>query len=131
MTRLLSVQDLSVCYESRGGTVTALDGVTLEVSENELVGVVGESGCGKSTLALALIGLLPTPPALVSQGVIEFKGTDLVHLGPKAMREFRGTQIAMIFQEPLSSLNPVYKVGDQIAEAIQIKRQRENGHGSS
>ncbi|HYW01612.1 MAG TPA: ABC transporter ATP-binding protein [Candidatus Acidoferrum sp.] len=129
MTRLLSVQDLSVCYESRGGTVTALDGVNLEVSENELVGVVGESGCGKSTLALALIGLLPTPPALVSQGVIEFKGTDLVHLGPKAMREFRGTQIAMIFQEPLSSLNPVYKVGDQIAEAIQIKRQRENGHG--
>src|SRR5271167_2696 len=128
LARLLSVQDLSVCYESRGGTVTALDGVTLDVSENELVGVVGESGCGKSTLALALIGLLPTPPARVSQGVIEFKGTDLVHLGPKAMREFRGTQIAMIFQEPLSSLNPVYKVGDQIAEAIQIKRQRKNGH---
>jgi len=127
LAKLLSIQDLSVSYESRGGTVTAIDGITLDVSENELVGIVGESGCGKSTLALALIGLLPTPPARVSKGVIEFKGTDLVHLGPNAMREFRGTQIAMIFQEPLSSLNPVYKVGDQIAEAIQIKRQRENG----
>ncbi len=131
MPPLLSVQDLSVCYDSRGGTVTALDGVSLEVSENELVGVVGESGCGKSTLALALIGLLPTPPARVSRGVIEFKGTDLAHLGPNAMREFRGTEIAMIFQEPLSSLNPVYKVGEQIAEAIQIKRQRENGRTST
>jgi len=127
MPPLLSVQDLSVCYDSRGGAVTALDGVSIEVSENELVAVVGESGCGKSTLALALIGLLPTPPARVSNGVIEFKGTDLAHLGPNDLRQFRGTQIAMIFQEPLSSLNPVYKVGEQIAEAIQIKRQRENG----
>jgi len=125
---LLAAQDLTVCYQSRGGTVTALDSVNLDIKENELVGVVGESGCGKSTLALAMIGLLPTPPAKVMRGVIEFKGTNLVQLGPTRMREYRGTQIAMIFQEPLSSLNPVYKIGDQIAEAITIKRMRDDGH---
>src|SRR5271157_563433 len=128
MAPLITVRDLTVKYESRGGAVTALDRVSLDIKENELLGVVGESGCGKSTLALAMIGLLPTPPARVLNGSIEFKGTDLVQLEPKRMREFRGTQIAMIFQEPLSSLNPVYKVGDQIGEAIMIKRMRDDGH---
>ena len=128
MSPLLAVQDLTVHYESRGGTVTALDAVNLDIQENELVAVVGESGCGKSTLALAMIGLLPAPPARVLNGAIEFKGTNLVRLGPTRMREYRGTQIAMIFQEPLSSLNPVYKIGDQIAEAIMIKRMRDDGH---
>lgn len=128
MDPLIAVQGLTVSYESRGGTVTALDSVNLDIKENELVGVVGESGCGKSTLALAMIGLLPNPPARVLKGTIEFKGTNLVQLGPTRMREYRGTQIAMIFQEPLSSLNPVYKIGDQISEAIMIKRMREDGH---
>ncbi len=127
MAALLSVQDLTVGYESSAGAVTALDSVSIEINENELVSVVGESGCGKSTLALAMIGLLPTPPARVLNGEIEFKGTNLLGLGPKRMREYRGTQIAMIFQEPLSSLNPVYKIGDQIAEAITIKRMRDDG----
>jgi peptide/nickel transport system ATP-binding protein len=93
-----------------------------------LLAVVGESGCGKSTLALATIGLLPYPPARVPNGAIEYKGTDLVSLTTRQMREYRGTQIAMIFQEPLSSLNPVYKVGDQIAEAVTIRRLRKDGH---
>ena len=128
LASLLSVQELAVAYESREGTVTALDGVSVDIKENELIAVVGESGCGKSTLALALIGLLPTPPARVLHGAIEFKGTDLVQLGSTQMREYRGTQIAMIFQEPLSSLNPVYRVGDQIAEAIMIKRRRDEGN---
>jgi len=130
LANLLRVEDLSICYESRGGRVTALDNVSLDIRSNELLAVVGESGCGKSTLALAIMGLLPNPPARVLNGVIEFKGTDLVPLGPTRMREYRGTQIAMIFQEPLSSLNPVYKVGDQIAEAIMVKRSREDGHSS-
>ena len=130
MANLLRVEDLSVCYESRGGRVTALNNVSLDIRSNELLAVVGESGCGKSTLALAIMGLLPNPPARVINGEIEFKGTDLVQLGPARMREYRGTQIAMIFQEPLSSLNPVYKVGDQIAEAIMVKRSREDGHSS-
>jgi len=127
---IVSIQDLTVSYEARGGTATALDRVSLEIKENELVSVVGESGCGKSTLALALIGLLPTPPARVLNGAIKFKGTNLVDLNASAMRQYRGTQIAMIFQEPLSSLNPVYKIGDQIAEAITVKRMREDGHGA-
>jgi len=127
LASLLSVQDLTVSYESRGGAATALDNVSFDIKENELVSVVGESGCGKSTLALAMIGLLPIPPARVLNGAIEFKGTNLVRLGPTKMREYRGTQIAMIFQEPLSSLNPVYKIGDQIAEALMIKRMRDKG----
>lgn len=127
---MVRVEDLSVCYESRDGRVTAIDNVSLDIRSNELLAIVGESGCGKSTLALAIIGLLPTPPARVLNGEIEFKGTDLVQLGQAHMREYRGTQIAMIFQEPLSSLNPVYKVGDQIAEAIMVKRSREDGHVS-
>ncbi|MGA3109282.1 MAG: ABC transporter ATP-binding protein [Candidatus Bathyarchaeia archaeon] len=130
MAPLITVRDLTVNYASRGGAVTALDRVSLDIKENELLGVVGESGCGKSTLALAMIGLLPIPPARVQNGAIEFKGIDLVQLGPTRMREYRGTQIAMIFQEPLSSLNPVYKIGDQIAEAITIKKMREEGHST-
>jgi oligopeptide/dipeptide ABC transporter ATP-binding protein len=125
---VVRVDDLSVCYESRAGRVTALDNVSLDIRSNELLAVVGESGCGKSTLALAIIGLLPKPPARVLNGQIQFNGTDLVRLEQARMREYRGTQIAMIFQEPLSSLNPVYKVGEQIAEAIMVKRSREEGH---
>jgi oligopeptide/dipeptide ABC transporter ATP-binding protein len=130
MAPLLSVQELTINYESRGGAATALDGVNFDIKENELVSVVGESGCGKSTLALAMIGLLPIPPARVMNGAIEFKGVNLLQLGTTRMREYRGTQIAMIFQEPLSSLNPVYKIGDQIAEAIMIKRMRDDGQST-
>jgi peptide/nickel transport system ATP-binding protein len=129
LTTLLKVKDLSVGYESAVGRVNALDAVSINISSNELLAVVGESGCGKSTLALAIIGLLPNPPARMLNGVIDFNGTDLFKLEQSSMRNYRGTQIAMVFQEPLSSLNPVYKVGDQIAEAIMIKRSRE-GHTS-
>jgi len=96
--------------------------------ENQLIAVVGESGCGKSTLALSIIGLLSRPPAIVESGAIEYKEVDLLAINNTRMREYRGTEIAMIFQEPLTSLNPVYRVGDQIAEAIMIRDLRKAKH---
>jgi oligopeptide/dipeptide ABC transporter ATP-binding protein len=115
---------LSVVYESDGGNVLAVDRAHLKIQENEFVAVVGESGCGKSTLALSVIGLLPSPPAKVTNGSVQYKGTNLVSLDQEHMREYRGTEIAMIFQEPLSSLNPVYRIGYQIAEAIVVRELR-------
>ncbi len=88
---------------------------------------MGDSGCGKSTLALAIIGLLAIPPAKVEEGAIEYKSVNLVTLKENERRQYRGTEIAMIFQEPLTSLNPVYKVGDQIAEAIAVREERKGG----
>jgi len=90
--------------------------------------IVGESGCGKSTLGLSIIGLRPRDTANVTGGSVSYKGTDLVKLDSNKIREYRGTEIAMIFQEPLTSLSPVYKVGDQIAEAIMIRELRKKGH---
>ena len=124
MTELLEIENLRVCYGSQEETITALDSISLTVKENELLAVVGESGCGKSTLALATIGLLPTPPAHILTGAVDFRGVDLLKLQSEEMRQYRGTEIAMIFQEPLTSLNPVYRIGDQIAEAITIKKSR-------
>ena len=92
---------------------------------------MGESGCGKSTLALSIIGLLPPNRAKVKRGAIRYKGTDLVPLNHEHLREYRGTEIAMVFQEPLTSLNPVYRVGDQIAEAIILRKLREKRHPRS
>jgi peptide/nickel transport system ATP-binding protein len=120
----LSVRDLTIEYAASEGKLKAVDGVSLEVPTNKLIAVVGESGCGKSTLGLSIIGLLPVPPAKITGGSINYKDTDLVPLDEKQRREYRGTEIAMIFQEPLTSLNPVYKVGDQIAEAIMVREVR-------
>lgn len=121
---LLRVQDLSVAYKSKIGVVRALDGVSLSIGKNRLVAVVGESGCGKSTLALSIIRLLPTPPAEFTGGKIVYKGVSLLELDEDSMLNYRGTEIGMIFQEPLSSLNPVYRVGDQVAEAIAVRESR-------
>ena len=121
---LVKVIDLSVVYKTKLGTVKALDKVNISIDRNKLVAVVGESGCGKSTLALSIIRLLPMPPAEFTSGKIMYKGVNLLELDEKEMLKYRGTEIAMIFQEPLSSLNPVYKVGDQIAEAIAVRESR-------
>lgn len=124
---LVKVSDLVIAYDFPGGRLTALSHVDLDIGEKEFLAVVGESGCGKSTLALSIIGLLPRPPAKIVGGSIEYKGTDLVKLDPKHLRRYRGTEIAMIFQEPLTSLDPVYRVGDQIAEAIAVRESRASG----
>ena len=125
MADLLSVNDLTVKYETGTGVVTALDSVNFEIRPKEFLAVVGESGCGKTTLGLSVIGLLPHLHTKVSGGRIDYKGTNLLALEEKRIREYRGTEISMIFQEPLTSLNPVYRIGNQMAEALLVKRLRD------
>ena len=122
---LLRVEDLSVNYHSEDAAIHAVSHVNFDIHKKQVVAVVGESGCGKSTLALSLIGLLPAPPAEVTSGKVVFEDKDVFSLPAREVQRIRGTDIGMIFQEPLSSLNPVLKVSDQIGEAIAIKRSRQ------
>jgi oligopeptide/dipeptide ABC transporter ATP-binding protein len=117
---LLEVKDLRTYFHVMDGTVKAVDGVDFSIPRGKTLGVVGESGCGKSVTALTIMRLLDIPPAEVASGQIIFNGTDLLSLPEDDMRKMRGNDIAMIFQEPMTSLNPVFRVGDQIAEAIRL-----------
>jgi len=114
---LLRIEGLKVHYFTAGGVVRAVDGVDLEIRKGELVGLVGESGSGKSTLGLAIPRLIP-PPGKIVEGRILFDGLDLTELSEDMMREIRGRKIGMVFQDPMTSLDPLMKVGDQIAETI-------------
>jgi peptide/nickel transport system ATP-binding protein len=116
---LLSVEDLRVHFHTDAGVVKAVDGVSWAVRPGETLGIVGESGSGKSVSALAVMGLVPVPPAKYESGRILFKGRDLVAADEKTRRAIRGKEISMIFQDPLTALNPVFKVGHQIAEVIR------------
>lgn len=120
MSRLLDVSDLKVTFGTRYGTVTALDSVSFHVDQGETLGIVGESGCGKSITALSLMGLIPSPPGKLAAGSIKFLGKELIGMPAAQLRGLRGSDMAMIFQEPMTSLNPVFTVGDQIAEAITL-----------
>ncbi len=115
---LLSVRDLRVSFRTEGGTVRALFGVSFDVAPGETLGLVGESGCGKTVTALSILRLLPSPPAVVDGGRVVFKGSDLLPLPEERMCAVRGKEISMIFQEPMTSLNPVLTVGDQVAEVF-------------
>ncbi len=117
---ILRVDELRTYFHTRDGTVRAVDGVSFDLARGETLGVVGESGCGKSVTALSILRLLPVPPARIESGAIEFMGEDLVAATEPRMREIRGNQISMIFQEPMTSLNPVMTIGDQIAEALLL-----------
>jgi len=120
MTSLLSVRHLTTTFESPEGVVHAVDDVSFDVQPGETLGLVGESGCGKSVTALSLLRLVPQPPGLIDPASrIVFDGTDILDLGPNALQHLRGNDIAMIFQEPTTTLNPVLTVGAQIAEAIR------------
>jgi peptide/nickel transport system ATP-binding protein len=116
---LLSVEDLRVHFHTDNGIVRAVDGVSWSVRPGETLGIVGESGSGKSVSAMAVMGLVPSPPARFPSGRIMFRGEDLLTANDKRLRALRGKEVAMIFQDPLTALNPVFKVGSQIAEVIK------------
>ncbi len=118
MTQLLEIEDLSVDFAGVDGPVHAVGGISYTVDQGETVAVVGESGCGKSVSALAVLGLVPSPPGRVA-GRIRFAGRDLLTLDEDAIRTVRGRQIAMVFQEPMTSLNPVLTIGTQVTEGMR------------
>jgi peptide/nickel transport system ATP-binding protein/oligopeptide transport system ATP-binding protein len=124
---LLSVQDLKVYFIGDDKVARALDGVSYEVHEGETVCIVGESGCGKTVSALTVLGLIPQPPGKIMGGKVFFNGQSLLDLPEEEMQKIRGNQIAMVFQEPMTSLNPVFTVGDQIQEAIMIHEELSEG----
>jgi peptide/nickel transport system ATP-binding protein len=120
---LLEVENLRTYFNTDGGVARAVDGVSFHVEPGEVLGIVGESGSGKSVTSLSVMQLIPTPPGRIMEGSsIRFRGRELIGLPSKEMRKVRGNDIAMIFQEPMSSLNPVYPIGDQIAEALRLHR---------
>src|SRR3954454_9306248 len=116
---LLEVDDLQTHFFTREGVVRAVDGVSFEVEKGKTLGIVGESGCGKSVTALSIIGLLPQPPAKIVGGSVRFEDFDLAALPDKSLEDIRGHEIAMIFQDPMTSLNPTLKIGTQIMETMQ------------
>lgn len=118
MNTLLDVKDLKIYFQKNGTVSKAVDGISFSVVEGETLGLVGESGCGKSVTSLSLMRLLPVPPAKIAGGEIIFQGKDILALGERELRSIRGKEIAMIFQEPMSSLNPVFTAGFQIGEML-------------
>ncbi|MBI4634901.1 MAG: ABC transporter ATP-binding protein, partial [Candidatus Rokubacteria bacterium] len=118
--RLLEVRGLKTHFFTDEGVVRAVDGIDFHIDKGETLGIVGESGCGKSVTALSIMRLIPQPPGRIVQGQIVYNGRNLLELSPAQMRKIRGKEISMIFQEPMTSLNPVFTVGEQIAEAIRL-----------
>ncbi|MFP3387528.1 ABC transporter ATP-binding protein [Brevibacillus sp. SIMBA_040] len=119
---LLSVKDLAVYFYS-SGVVKAVNGVSFDLRQGETIGIVGESGSGKSVTSTAILGLIPSPPGKIERGSIVFEGKDLTKLSQNEMRKIRGNEISMIFQDPMTSLNPVFTVGNQIIEVIRLHQQ--------
>jgi oligopeptide/dipeptide ABC transporter ATP-binding protein len=118
--RVLEIRDLKTYFFTYEGVAKAVDGVTYQLAKGEPLGVVGESGCGKSVTALSILRLIPIPPGKIVGGEILFKGKNLIDLSEEEMRKIRGNRISMIFQEPMTSLNPVFTIGNQIQETIKL-----------
>jgi oligopeptide/dipeptide ABC transporter ATP-binding protein len=116
---LLEVDNLKTYFYTREGAVQAVDGVSFSVDEGRTLGIVGESGCGKSVTALSIMGLIPKPPAKIVEGSVTFDGRDLTKLPERELEDIRGMEIAMIFQDPMTSLNPTFRIGTQITETLR------------
>jgi ABC-type dipeptide/oligopeptide/nickel transport system ATPase component len=128
MSAILSISELRTHFYTRDGVVKAVDGVSLSLERGETLGIVGESGCGKSVTALSVMRLVPSASGRIVAGSILFDGTELLALDPAAMRAIRGNRISMIFQEPMTSLNPVMTVGRQIAETVALHQHLRARH---
>jgi peptide/nickel transport system ATP-binding protein len=120
---LLSIRNLKTEFHSAGRTIRALDGVNFDIEEGGAFGLVGETGCGKSVTALSILRLIPHPPGKIVGGEIHFRGRNLLDLSEDEMRSVRGREISMIFQEPMTSLNPVFRIGDQMMEVITLHQK--------
>src|SRR5687768_10501832 len=126
-TPLLEVVDLKTHFFTRDGVVRAVDGVSFSVAPGETLAVVGESGCGKSVTSLSIMRLIASPPGRIVEGRIRFQGRDLLALSEREMRDIRGNDISMIFQEPMTSLNPVLTIGRQISETLTLHQGLDGG----
>jgi oligopeptide transport system ATP-binding protein len=126
--RVLDVRNLSTHFFTEDGPIKSVDQVSFYIDADETLGVVGESGCGKSVTSLSIMQLIPSPPGKIVAGEIFFEGQDLLKKSSEEMRKIRGNEIAMIFQEPMTSLNPVYTIGDQIAEAVVLHQKLDKRH---
>ncbi len=122
MDNLLEIKNLTTRFHTEEGVVRAVNGISYTMKEGETLGVVGESGCGKSVHALSILRLIPIPPGKIEKGEVWFKGRDLLKLDESDMRLLRGSEIAMVFQDPMTSLNPVFTIGDQITEALKLHK---------
>ena len=122
MDTILSVKDLEVEFATYGGTVKAVRGVSFDVTRGETLAIVGESGCGKSVTVQSLMGLIPMPPGKITGGTATLNGKNILNLTPAEANKFRGVEVGMIFQDPMSSLNPTMTIGDQIAETLKVHR---------
>ena len=121
-TKLLEIRDLSVHFHIPEGIARAVDGVNFDLAAGQTLGLVGESGCGKSVTALSILGLVPSPPGRIEAGRIQFENQDLLRLDAEKLRRIRGRDISMIFQEPMTSLNPVLPIGQQVAEPLRVHK---------
>ncbi|MCW1883451.1 ABC transporter ATP-binding protein [Luteolibacter flavescens] len=120
---LLQVRDLITAFDTDGGLIRAVDHVSFDIARGKTLGIVGESGCGKSVTAMSLVRLLPQPAGKILQGEVLFKGRDLTRLKPEEIRKVRGNEIGVIFQEPMTALNPVHRIGKQLAECFLIHKK--------
>ena len=120
---LLEIRDLEIKYITDEASINAVNGISLAIGEQECVGLVGETGAGKTTTAKGIMGLIPDPPGRVTGGEILFRGEDLLKKSPKEMRQIRGNKISMIFQDPMSALDPTMRIVEQIAEVILLHNE--------